>query len=116
VTSARGFFMHRIIATLLLTAIRSFSSGMGGTTEARNSKAALVATSTTVSLQLTGEKHEASDPETETEPTRQAVAPRVPPDTSIYFYPVQGHAAASPEQQDRDEYECNTWANPQVRV
>jgi Glycine zipper len=46
----------------------------------------------------------------ETEPPRQVVAPQVPPDTSIYFYPVQGHAAASPEQQDRDKYECNTWA------
>lgn len=33
-----------------------------------------------------------------------------PPDTNVYFYPAQGHAAASPEQQDRDKYECNAWA------
>lgn len=33
-----------------------------------------------------------------------------PPDTNVYFYPAQGHAAPSPEQQDRDKYECNTWA------
>jgi hypothetical protein len=43
--------MHRIIATLLLTAIRSFSSGPVSSTDARDSKARLVATSTTVSLQ-----------------------------------------------------------------
>lgn len=33
-----------------------------------------------------------------------------PPDTNVYFYPTQGHAPASPEQQDRDKYECNAWA------
>jgi hypothetical protein len=38
------------------------------------------------------------------------VGPQAPPDTNIYFYPAQGHAAISPEQQDRDRYECNTWA------
>ena len=32
-----------------------------------------------------------------------------PPDTNVYFYPAQGHAP-SPEQQDRDKYECNNWA------
>src|ERR1700684_2913642 len=30
-----------------------------------------------------------------------------PPETNVYFYPVRGQ---SPEQQDRDKYECNTWA------
>jgi hypothetical protein len=33
-----------------------------------------------------------------------------PPDTNVYFYPAQGHAAPSAEQQDRDKYECNNWA------
>jgi len=32
-----------------------------------------------------------------------------PPDTNVYFYPTQGHAIAA-DQQDRDRYECNTWA------
>lgn len=32
-----------------------------------------------------------------------------PPDTNVYFYPAQGHAISA-EQQDRDKYECNTWA------
>ena len=61
VTSAQEFFMHRIIAPLLLTAIRSFSSGMVSATDALNGKARLATASTTVSLQLeTGETHEAS--------------------------------------------------------
>ncbi|HEX3949470.1 MAG TPA: hypothetical protein VHW95_06440 [Steroidobacteraceae bacterium] len=30
-----------------------------------------------------------------------------PPETNVYFYPVRGQ---SPAQQDRDKYECNTWA------
>jgi hypothetical protein len=30
-----------------------------------------------------------------------------PPETNVYFYPVRGQ---SPEKQDRDKYECNTWA------
>ncbi len=30
-----------------------------------------------------------------------------PPETTVYFYPAQGHPA---EQQDRDKYECNGWA------
>lgn len=45
------------------------------------------------------------------EPPRPVVA-RVeapPPDTNVYFYPAQGHAISA-EQQDRDKYECNTWA------
>src|SRR5882724_13173587 len=33
-----------------------------------------------------------------------------PPDTNVYFYPMQGHAAPSPEQQDRDKFECNASA------
>jgi hypothetical protein len=32
-----------------------------------------------------------------------------PPDTNVYFYPAQGRAPSA-EQQDRDKYECNTWA------
>src|SRR5258708_37165053 len=30
-----------------------------------------------------------------------------PPETNVYFYPMRGQP---PEQQDRDKYECNTWA------
>jgi len=30
-----------------------------------------------------------------------------PPETTVYFYPMRGQP---PEQQDRDKYECNTWA------
>src|SRR5258708_16457318 len=30
-----------------------------------------------------------------------------PPETNVYFYPAHGQP---PEQQDRDKYECNTWA------
>jgi uncharacterized protein with beta-barrel porin domain len=30
-----------------------------------------------------------------------------PPETNVYFYPVRGQSS---EQQDRDKYECNTWA------
>lgn len=43
------------------------------------------------------------------EPTPRAVsvAPPPPPDTNVYFYPSRGQ---SPQQQDRDKYECNTWA------
>lgn len=32
------------------------------------------------------------------------------PDTNVYFYPAQGRLAPSAERQDRDRYECNTWA------
>jgi hypothetical protein len=38
----------------------------------------------------------------------RAAAP--PPDTNVYFYPAQGHPAPPPEQQNRDRFECNTWA------
>jgi uncharacterized protein with beta-barrel porin domain len=36
-------------------------------------------------------------------------APMVPspPETNVYFYPVRGQSSV---QQDRDKYECNTWA------
>ncbi len=34
-------------------------------------------------------------------------APPPGPETTVYFYPSQGQ---SPEQQDRDKYECNAWA------
>ncbi len=34
-------------------------------------------------------------------------APVGPPDTTVYFYPLQGQSSA---QQDRDRYECHTWA------
>jgi len=47
-----------------------------------------------------------------TEPPRQIAvsdAAPPPPDTNVYFYPVQGHAITA-EQQDRDKYECNSWA------
>jgi hypothetical protein len=40
-------------------------------------------------------------------------APPAAPDTSVYFYPTQGHSV-SPDQQDRDKYECNTWAVQQT--
>jgi hypothetical protein len=33
-----------------------------------------------------------------------------PPNTTVYFYPLHGQ---SPEQQDRDRYECSTWATQQ---
>lgn len=47
-----------------------------------------------------------------TEPTQSMAVRQAPPapDTNVYFYPAQGHAPPSPEQQDRDKYECNTWA------
>lgn len=32
-----------------------------------------------------------------------------PPDTNVYFYPSQGRSVPV-TQQDRDKYECNTWA------
>lgn len=37
-----------------------------------------------------------------------------PPDTNVYFYPAQGSATPSAEQQDRDKYECTTWAVKQT--
>jgi len=33
-----------------------------------------------------------------------------PPDTTVYAYPVHGQ---TPEQQDRDRYECSIWATQQ---
>ena len=46
-----------------------------------------------------------------TEPQPVAVREEAPPppDTDVYFYPAQGHAVSA-EQQDRDKYECHTWA------
>jgi Glycine zipper len=44
-----------------------------------------------------------SEPATRTVP----VPPPPPPDTNVFFYPARGQ---SPQQQDRDKYECNTWA------
>jgi hypothetical protein len=42
-----------------------------------------------------------------TEPPQEVEPPRAAPETTVYFYPSQGQ---SPEQQDRDKYECNSWA------
>ena len=48
--------------------------------------------------------------------------PRLVPDTNVYFYPAAGRSVSA-DQQDRDKYECNSWAvqqsgfdpsNPQV--
>lgn len=41
------------------------------------------------------------------ETTPSTVPPPPPPDTTVYFYPAKGQSA---ETQDRDKYECNTWA------
>jgi hypothetical protein len=35
------------------------------------------------------------------------VPPPPPPDTNVYFYPARGQSS---QQQDRDKYECNSWA------
>jgi hypothetical protein len=37
-----------------------------------------------------------------------------PPDTNVYFYPKQGNQNVSAQQQDRDKYECNSWAVQQT--
>ena len=43
-----------------------------------------------------------------TEPATVAPPPPPPvPDTTVYFYPLHGQTA---DQQDRDKYECNSWA------
>lgn len=42
-----------------------------------------------------------------TAPVAQPVASAPPPSTQVYFYPKSGQ---SPEQQDRDRYECYLWA------
>jgi len=39
------------------------------------------------------------------QPQPQPASP--PPDTTVYFYPARGQGA---EEQDRDKYECNSWA------
>jgi hypothetical protein len=45
-----------------------------------------------------------------TEPAPVAVPEESPPpDTNVYFYPAAGRTIAA-EQQDRDRYECNSWA------
>ena len=45
-----------------------------------------------------------------TEPPPVAVREEAPlPDTNVYFYPAAGRSISS-EQQDRDKYECHTWA------
>lgn len=45
-----------------------------------------------------------------TEPQPIAVREEAPPpDTDVYFYPTHGRAISA-DQQDRDKYECNTWA------
>ncbi|HXH64150.1 MAG TPA: glycine zipper 2TM domain-containing protein, partial [Mariprofundaceae bacterium] len=45
----------------------------------------------------------------ETPPPQPATTP--PPSTQVYFYPKAGQ---SPEQQDRDRYECYLWAMKQT--
>lgn len=43
---------------------------------------------------------------------RQRIAEEAPPPTTqVYFYPTRGQ---SPEQQDRDRYECYNWAVKQT--
>lgn len=42
---------------------------------------------------------------------REPVADEAPPMPQVYFYPTQGQG---PEQQDRDRYECYTWAVKQT--
>lgn len=45
-----------------------------------------------------------------TEPAPVAVRDEPPPpDTNVYFYPAEGRTISA-EQQDRDKYECHTWA------
>ncbi len=43
-----------------------------------------------------------------------ATAQARPPDTNVYFYPKQGSQNVSAQQQDRDKYECNSWAVQQT--
>lgn len=48
-------------------------------------------------------------------PKPVGVSPELrPPDTNVYFYPAQGRPFPSSEQQDRDKYECNSWAVQQT--
>jgi hypothetical protein len=50
--------------------------------------------------------------ETPTAPAPPPGPPPVvpPPNTTVYAYPIHGQ---TPEQQDRDRYECSTWATQQ---
>ena len=50
---------------------------------------------------------------TETPAPMRATQAR-PPDTNVYFYPKRGGPSVSPQQQDRDKYECNSWAVQQT--
>lgn len=43
---------------------------------------------------------------------RSAPAAAPPPSTQVYFYPTKGQ---SPAQQDRDRYECYSWASKQTQ-
>lgn len=46
------------------------------------------------------------------QPTRTTTVvrqPVPPPDTNVYFYPLVGRNISA-EQQDRDRFECNSWA------
>ncbi len=44
-------------------------------------------------------------------PPRNLAPPPPPPNVTVYAYPQQGQ---SPQQQDRDRYECSTWATQQT--
>ena len=44
-------------------------------------------------------------------PPPPPVQPSPPPVTDVYAYPLHGQ---SPDQQDRDHYECSTWATQQT--
>jgi hypothetical protein len=48
-----------------------------------------------------------------TEPIEAFPPQPLVPDTTVYFYPTQGHTLP-PERQDRDKYECNSWAVQQT--
>ena len=43
-------------------------------------------------------------------PRERVVAPPPPPDTNVYFYPTAARPAPSEDQQNRDKFECNSWA------
>jgi hypothetical protein len=44
-------------------------------------------------------------------PPPRVAPPPPPPNVTVYAYPQQGQ---TPEQQDRDRYECSTWATQQT--
>ncbi|HEV2700209.1 MAG TPA: hypothetical protein VGV09_01160 [Steroidobacteraceae bacterium] len=44
-------------------------------------------------------------------PPRELAPPPPPPNVTVYAYPQQGQ---SPQQLDRDRYECSTWATQQT--